>query len=75
MLSAGSVSLRWTPKSLQMLLNLGRQTVTVELKVLAFAGVSLFMVWQSRWLVSELEAMYPREHVASREGPRADSLS
>lgn len=72
--SAVLVSPRWTPMSLQMPLNLGRQTVTMELKILAFAGVGLF-IWQSRWLVSELEAMYPRKHVASREGPRADSLS
>ena len=60
--------------NLQMPLNSGRQTVTMELKVLAFAGMDLFMVWQSCWLVLELAAMYSFEHVVSRDDPRVDSL-
>lgn len=44
-----------------------------ELRVLAFVGLDLCMVWQPCWLVLGLVAMYSLEHVVSRD-PRADSL-
>lgn len=59
----------------QMPLNSGRRTVPTELKVVAFAGTDLFVVWQSCWSVLELAAMYSPEHVVSGDDPRADSLS
>lgn len=58
--SAVSVSLHGTPMSLQMPLNSGRRTVTMELKVLAFAGAGLL------YLAVPLAGLGAGSHVSTR---------